>query len=101
MWHETFGVSAREPGWVPAPRYLLRGDRILRLMRGRPPGEVLEIGCGSGALLYDMVQLGHRCVALESSDAAVERARHLNRGRTARIVEGPEESWSGRFDYIL
>ena len=49
--HPVYGISFPERGWVPAPRYLLRRDRVLRLLARLPVGRLLEIGCGSGALL--------------------------------------------------
>ena len=40
-----------EGRWVPAPRFVLRRDRVLPLVEGLPAGRVIEVGCGSGALL--------------------------------------------------
>ncbi len=99
---DVYGASAPERGWVPAPSYLLRRDRILKLLRPLPPGELLEVGCGAGALLNDLSYRGFRCTALESSPRAAELARYINRGNTnVRIQEQPSDDWYGKFEYIL
>jgi tRNA G46 methylase TrmB len=41
---------------VPAPLYALRRAGILEAMEGCAPGEILEIGCGAGALLAEFAQ---------------------------------------------
>ena len=56
--HPILGVSAPERGRAPAPRYLLRRDRILDLIDGLPRGHLLEVGCGAGALLADFCLWG-------------------------------------------
>lgn len=65
-----FGRGAPTLGWVPAPRYLLRRDVVLRRASELPRGAVLEIGCGAGSLLADLHALGFRCEAVETSAAA-------------------------------
>lgn len=96
-----FGLAAPELGWVPSPRYALRRQRVLRLLPVDAAGEALEIGCGAGALLYDLSTLGYRCTALETSDAAAALARAMNRDPPATVVSAPERHWAGRFDAIL
>ena len=65
-----FGRAAVALGWVPAPRFLLRRDTVLRRMRALPRGRVLEVGCGAGSLLADLAALGFECTAVETADAA-------------------------------
>ena len=36
-----YGPAAPDLGWIPAPRYLLRRDRIRRLIAGVQPGRLL------------------------------------------------------------
>ena len=76
--HPVYGPSLPEAGWVPAPSYLLRRRRILALMADQQPGRYLEIGCGAGALLYDLQARGFECQALETSPDALALARRLH-----------------------
>jgi SAM-dependent methyltransferase len=100
--HPLFGLSAPERGWVPAPRYALRRDRLLRLARRLEPGRLLEVGPGAGALLADLAALGFRCEALETSAAARELAGWMNRGQPAvRVVGEPRDDWRGAFDLVV
>lgn len=100
--HPLYGVAAPELGWVPAPSYLLRRDRILRRIRPLRPGAVLEVGAGAGALIDDLARLGHSCDALETSPGARKLAETLHAGNeNVRVHAVAEPGWSGRFDYVL
>lgn len=100
-YHSVYGVSVPEYGWVPAPGYLLRRDRILRMFRGFPQGSYLEVGCGAGALLHELSQMGFSCTALETSDAAFELASFINRdNQKVEFCKQPREEWSSAFDYV-
>ncbi len=101
--HPVYGVSAPERGWVPAPRYLLRRDRILRFLRPLTKGRVLEIGCGAGALLNDLISLGFNCTALEPSADARDVAHYLtdSYGGEVQILEEADSSWNASFDYVM
>ena len=100
--HPVYGISAPEKGWVPAPRYVLRRDRVLKLLEPLSRGRLLEIGCGAGALLYDLSSMGFFVEAVETSSAAREIARYINQG-DAQVTIHPEiqNNWKETFDYIL
>lgn len=99
--HPHFGLVAREHGWVPAPRYLLRRARVLKLAQDLPPGRLLEVGCGVGALLHDFAALGWSCTALETSAAAIEIARSVRRGDPRiEVLDQPEPAWRECFDLV-
>jgi SAM-dependent methyltransferase len=70
--HPAYGISLPEKNWIPAPRYLLRRNRVLSLLKTFTPGTWLEIGCGAGALLLDLSLRGFRCSVLETSPHALE-----------------------------
>ena len=100
--HPVLGAALPELGWVPAPSYLMRRDRILRIMRALSPGELLEIGCGAGALLDDLSRMGYACQAMETSPAARALAEVMLRDRAGiQVRAAPAEEWNGRFDYVL
>lgn len=99
---EKFGIVAPGLGWVPAPRYILRRAVILELLADSPPGRVLEIGSGAGALLYDLARAGFYGVGVEQSPRALAVARQLLADVPAFEVlsvlpEGQERS----YDYVL
>lgn len=97
-----YGVSAEEKGWVPAPRYLLRRDRLLTLLGPMARGRLLEIGCGAGAFLNDLSGIGFDCVAVESSKAAYDLATYINsKNENVKIYSEVRESWKADFDYCL
>lgn len=76
-WHPDFGPALPGMNWVPAPRYLMRRDILLRLFAQRQPGRILEIGCGSGALLAELAQAGFVGVGIEQSPSALRLAEVL------------------------
>lgn len=74
-----FGLVLPEHGWVPAPRYLLRRRRIIENLAAMPKSSrILEIGCGTGALLEDLRQIGFSCSAVEISNDALDIAREVH-----------------------
>ena len=102
---EFFGPQLLEHGWVPAPRYLLRRDRVLSMLsdvevnNGR---RLLEIGAGAGALISELSSKGYECTALESSARACElmRIMHKKYATTVEVVQQPGSDWIGKFDVI-
>ena len=98
----VFGPSAPELGWVPAPRYALRRRRVLALLDRLPRGEVLEVGCGAGALLGELADRGMTCTALESSAQARGVAKRMNETRRGiEIHSAPAANWSAAFDLVI
>lgn len=97
------GPAAPEHGWVPAPRYLLRRDRILRALEGVAPSRILEIGCGSGMLLHELAARGHECHGLETSEVARPLAERLASlaGLPITFHQQPQADWAGQFDVVL
>ncbi len=102
IYTNQFGIAAPELGWVPSPSYILRRAAILDFMKSFPPGRVLEMGCGAGALLYDISKLGYYGEGVEVSSYAIELAKKiLVNVHGISIVEGlPKESYE-MYDYLL
>lgn len=68
--------SPREkPRYCNAPRYLLRKFCVLRLLKGIPPGEAIEVGCGAGDLCLTLHRLGFRVTGIDYSPEAVDVCR--------------------------
>ena len=101
-WSPVLGPAAPELGWIPAPRYLLRRDRIRRIVNTIPVTRLLEVGPGAGALLVEFAQAGIHCEALEQS----EQARQLASQFLARFAvevplhAEPGSEWHEQFDLV-
>lgn len=83
-------------------RYLLRRSRILALAAGLPRGNLLEVGCGSGALLCDLSHLGFSVHGLETSAKARTMGRDLARlsGSNHAISADIDPRWDAAFDVV-
>ena len=99
--HPAYGPSIPESGWVPSPGYLLRRNRILKLVAAMSPCKILEIGCGAGGLIHELSRMGFRCTALESSPQALQIARRLNAQNDAQIRDKPDPAWYHDFDCLM
>lgn len=99
---ESTGIVAPDAGWTPPIRYLLRRHRILTLLREMPIGDLLEVGCGSGALLCDFTHLGFRAHGLETSAPALTMGKKLAQlsSSTHDIVAHPATDWPNKFDLV-
>jgi SAM-dependent methyltransferase len=99
--HPLYGASVPERGWTPAPRYVLRRERVLRMAQDLPRGRLLEVGCGAGALLADLARLGFECEGMETSPQALELAAFVNRELPIRLSSAPRADWEGAFDTLV
>ena len=97
------GPAYPTEGWVPAPRYLMRRARILRMARDMPRGRLLEVGPGAATLLTEFQALGFRCEGLELSDEAREMATRLIAlsGAAIPVHDRPADDWNGAFDALF
>ena len=97
-----FGVVAPTAGWAPPIRFLLRRARALRAIEGVPPGDLLEVGCGAGALLDELAHRGWHAVGVDSSERArqVAAAIAAATGGKQRLLAAPDPEWSGCFDLV-
>jgi len=100
--HPVYGISAPERYWVPSPRYILRRNRILHLLEPLPRGNLLEIGCGAGALLHDLSCMGFLVEAFEISSSALELAYYINNSNPGVTIHRSfQDDWIMKFNYIL
>ncbi|WP_409475725.1 class I SAM-dependent methyltransferase [Stenotrophomonas sp. Y-13] len=99
---KTNGIVMPEIGWTPPIRYLLRRNRILSALGTVPAGKLLEIGCGAGALLYDLARMGFVVQGLETSDEARATAEKIARqcSQPHGIHPAPQPDWNGGFDLV-
>ena len=98
---EQLGLASPELGWVPAPSYVLRRSAVLFMLRHAAPGRVLEIGCGSGALLYDLHRRGFTGIGIEQSARALEIAGQLLAGVEGVSVRSSMPGKDEPFEYLM
>jgi SAM-dependent methyltransferase len=100
--HPQFGPAMPSLNWVPAPRYVLRRDRVLSFLEGSPPCRVLDIGCGPGALISELSSRGYETYGVDRSEKARELGRELQKQypRMQMFAE-LDEQWKGSFDLIM
>jgi SAM-dependent methyltransferase len=88
--------------WIPAPRYVLRRDRVLSILKDSPPCRVLDIGCGPGALISEMGQAGYDAYGVDRSAKARELGRHLQYQSPGMQLHAElDEEWKGSFDLVM
>ena len=101
QYHPAFGPALPQANWVPAPRYLMRRDLLLRLLAERDPGRVLEFGCGSGALLAELALQGFSGTGIEQSEAALRLARKMTAGHPGmKILADAKDEAPESYDYL-
>lgn len=72
----------------------------IRQLHDLPQGRALEIGCGSGGLLQDVVGMGWQAVGIDFDAAAVASAR--DRGLDVRVGDLASQSFADQsFDAVL
>jgi SAM-dependent methyltransferase len=80
----------------------LRRAVVLELLATYPPGLVLEIGSGSGALLYDLAQRGFCGLGVEQSPEALAIATQILTNVPAfRIDNKLSEDEKEHYDYVV
>lgn len=50
--------------------------------------EILDIGCGTGALVYVLAHMGHQVEGVDASKSMIERARRFNQDNAASFRSG-------------
>lgn len=105
QWFDSalYGPVALSAGWVPPLRYALRRDRVLALLQRLGPADVIEVGCGAGALLDELSRNGFRAKGLETSARARRVAASLagDTGGSQQIVGVADPTWRGSADIVM
>ncbi|WP_371788704.1 class I SAM-dependent methyltransferase [Streptomyces griseoaurantiacus] len=84
----------------------IRAAWVGRLRRWLPgsPGDLLDLGCGTGSLSLLAVEAGHRVTGVDASPAMLDRARAKLAGRDAEFLRGDAAAppvGGRRFDAVL
>ena len=99
--HPVYGPAMPALNWVPAPRYLMRRDLLLRIFDRMTPGRVIEYGCGAGSLLADLSTRGFTALGIDQSASALRLARTFAaRDAGIEIAATDEGAPLETFDYL-
>jgi SAM-dependent methyltransferase len=91
-----------QPPWdtgIPAPE-------IVRYIQDKPPGNAIDIGCGTGTNLYYLAQHGWRVTGVDFAWLAIQKAKRKLHRYPATLLEGDvsrllELNLPGLFDLAL
>jgi SAM-dependent methyltransferase len=98
-WPSEADLEQAYSGWYrpPSGRFSGLGDRLLQLTRGRlarrlrqlapPPGQILDVGAGDGALIETLLREGREATGLDPFASGP----HVRRGN---LVDEEEKAWS-------
>jgi SAM-dependent methyltransferase len=92
--HWDPGRYQRNAGFVAA-----LGAPLLDLLKPRPGEDILDLGCGDGALTVRLIEKGVKVVAVDASPEQVGAARA--RGLDARVMDGQALTFDAEFDGVL
>jgi SAM-dependent methyltransferase len=89
--------------WVPTPTEIMKRKAILDMIDSCTPGSVLEIGCGSGALIYDLALKTFWGKGIDTSIEALTIARALTQScaRNFRLDSEIDETDKKSYDYVF
>lgn len=89
--------------WGETPRpHMAAFLRVLWSERATPVGDVMEICCGTGLMLEQLVRLGHRVTGLDRSAAMLEQARKRLGDQVPLVhAELPRIPVPDRFDAVV
>jgi SAM-dependent methyltransferase len=98
----VLGVLAPALGWAPPLRYLLRRHRALAYLARLAPGDLIEVGCGAGALLDELAHAGWQATGVDASARARGIAMALRdaTGGSQRVLAEPEPDWRQCVDVV-
>ncbi len=75
------------------------GMPVVELLSPRPGEDILDLGCGDGALTLKLSQLGCRVVGVDASPEMVAASNAL--GLTAQVMDGQTLTFINEFDAVF
>lgn len=101
---KTIGVSSQQL-WVPTPTDIMKRAALFDLFKPclSEPGAVLEIGCGVGALIHDLLRNDFWGKGVDSSENAIKIAKALNQegGKKFTFESSTNKDDLGSYDYLV
>jgi SAM-dependent methyltransferase len=101
---KTIGVSSKQI-WVPTPTDIMKRAALMDLFKPclSKPGAVLEIGCGVGALIYELIRNGFWGKGVDFSENGLNIAKAFNQTNENKFIFGSSisEDDFGPYDYVI
>lgn len=94
--HDGFTLDT----WTPSPRHLLRVGCLNDVTADWPPGDVYEVGAGTGDVTRRFIERGFKVTAFDlgADSRDMLRARF---GPDIEVVDDPADLGETRFDYVM
>ena len=88
--------------WGRSPKFHLRADGIAALTRGWQPGELLEVGAGTGEMTLEFLQRGFRAVLYDLGEQTRAELRRRFAGNDAvRVTDAIDTLPDASVDYLI
>jgi len=109
-WREIYDQNTEERTSFYTELHIKRKDNVLRLLTDFANGRalnVLDIGCGPGILMKEVLQLGHEATGLDIAETMIREAEETLRDympRRTRCIVGDVENLlfqDGTFEAVL
>ncbi|MEM9135220.1 MAG: class I SAM-dependent methyltransferase [Actinomycetota bacterium] len=94
--HDGFALDA----WTPSPRHLLRVGCLADVTADWPPGDVYEVGAGTGDVTSRFVARGFKMTAYDLGEHSRDVLRRRF-GPDVTVIDDPEHLGGARFDYLF
>ena len=75
------------------------GMPVVELLAPQVGEQILDLGCGDGALTAKLVAMGCEVIGVDASEAQIRGAREL--GLDARVMNGEDLTFSNQFDAVF
>jgi Trans-aconitate methyltransferase len=77
------------------------GKDVVRLLRPEPGERILDVGCGTGDLAYEISKSGAIVVGMDASPEMVEKARNKYPGLRFFVGDAERFTYDGSFDAVF
>lgn len=99
---EIQGIIPENVEWVPTILHILRRRAILDIIQTLTPGNIIEMGCGSGTILYEFYRRNFKCKGVDISEEAIKVAKKIFGDKMDFVtVSSMGEEDIGKYDYLM
>jgi trans-aconitate methyltransferase len=89
LYDESFGIITR------------LGTGVIELLAPRPGEQIIDLGCGTGALTAEIAATGAEVVGIDASEAMIARARELYPQLQFEVAKGEEFTVEAPVDAVF
>jgi SAM-dependent methyltransferase len=74
---------------------------LVETLRGMRSGDVLDLGCGTGALTNEIAGFARQAIGIDSSPAMIKKAAETYPDLTFHLMDARSMTWESRFDAVF